>query len=372
MTAILIFTGSPGPSIGTAAAATALHAASQGRKTLLFSLAPTMNLGVLLGSTIGSVPALVAPQLDALTLDGPAELAAAWEQSRARLPAPLSQIAGDELPLLPGLELLFGLLRLRELALNYQLVVLDAGSHDLLLRALALPDGLRWMVRHLLGLDRGPGRSSASVARAALPTSFIPSDAFNGIQDIRVQAEQLRGLVHAPNAAARYVLRPDRLGLEEARLAIPALQLHGLAVQGLIAGPMLPNGLASTPLAPLAEQQAAIYAEAAATWPSRPLTRLDLHADQPGLAALSTLGAQLEVEPPPRIVPIGETWQGAPAVAIELPGLPTNALQLTLSGDELIIRIGSYRRHILLPEGLRGGAIKATREGEYLIVRRRG
>ena len=44
---------------------------------------------------------------------------------------------------------------------------------------------------------------------------------------------------------------------------------------------------------------------------------------------------------------------------------------LTLSGDELIIRIGGYRRHILLPEALRGGAIKATREGEHLIVRQR-
>jgi arsenite/tail-anchored protein-transporting ATPase len=70
-------------------------------------------------------------------------------------------------------------------------------------------------------------------------------------------------------------------------------------------------------------------------------------------------------------VPIAEAWQGAPAIAIELPGLPKNALQLTLSGDELIVRIGAYRRHILLPEGLRGGAIKATREGEYLIVRKR-
>lgn len=371
MTAILIFTGSAGPSIGAAAAATALHAASQGRKTLLFSLAPTMNLRVLLGSAIGTVPTPVAPHLDALALDGPVELAAAWEQGRARLPAPLSQIAGDELPLLPGLELLFGLIRLHELAPRYQLVALDAGSHDLLLRALALPDGLRWMVRHLFGLDRGPGRSSASVARAALPTSFIPSDALAGIQDIRVQAERLRRLLHAPGAAARYLLRPDRLALEEARLAIPALQLHGLAVQALIAGPMLPNGLQGTPLAMLAEQQAAIHAEIAATWPSRPLARLELHADQPGLAALGTLGAQLEAGAPPAVVPIAETWQNVPAVAIELPGLPTNALQLTLSGDELIIRIGSYRRHILLPEALRGGAIKATREGEYLIVRKR-
>jgi anion-transporting ArsA/GET3 family ATPase len=371
MTAILIFTGSAGPATATATAATALHAAGQGRRTLLFSLAPAASLGALLGSAVGAAPTPVAPQLDALALDAPAELANAWEQGRARLPAPLSQVAGDELPLLPGLELLFGLMRLSELAPRYQLVALDAGPHDLLLRALALPDGLRWTVRHLFGLDRGPGRSSASVARAALPTSFIPSDALASIQDIRVQAERLRGLLHAPSAAAQYVLRPDRLALEEARLAIPALQLHGLAVQALIAGPMLPNGLEGTALATLANQHAIIHSEAAAIWPSRPLARLELHADQPGLATLSALGAQLDHGKPAAVIPIVDTWQGAPAIAIELPGLPANALQLTLSGDELIMRIGAYRRHILLPEGLRGGAIKATREGDFVIVRRR-
>jgi arsenite-transporting ATPase len=371
MTAILIFTGSSGPSSATAAAATAIHTASQGRKTLLFSLAPPASLSALLGSAVGAAPTAVAPQLDALALDAPADLAQAWEQRRARLPAPLGQIAGDELPLLPGVELLFGLLRLHDLAPRYQLVALDAGPHDLLLRALALPDGMRWAVRHLFGLDRGPGRSSASVARAALPTSFIPSDTLANIQDLRVQAERVRGLINAPGAAARYVLRPDRQALEEARLSIPALQLHGLAVQALIAGPMLPSGLAGTPLARLADQQAAIRAEATAIWPGRALAQLDLHADEPGQAALGVLGAQLDVREPPAIVPIAETWQGAPAVAIELPGLPKNALQLTLSGDELIIRIGGYRRHILLPEGLRGSAIKATREGEHLIVRKR-
>ena len=371
MPAILIFTGSAGPASTIAAAATALHAAGQGRRTLLFSLAPAASLSALLGIAVGAAPAKLAPQLDALALDAPADLASAWEQGRARLPAPLGQIAGDELPLLPGLELLFGLMRLHALAARYQLVALDAGPHDLLLRALALPDGLRWTVRHLFGLDRGPGRSSASVARAALPTSFIPSDTLASIQDIRVQAERLRRLLHAPGAAARYVLRPDRLALEEARLAIPALQLHGMAVQALIAGPTLPAGLAGTPLDALAAQQAAIQAEAAAIWPSLPLARLDLHSDEPGLAALGTLGAQLDIGAPLAGVPIAETWRGAPAVVIELPGLPQSALQLTLSGDELIIRIGAYRRHILLPEGLRGGAIKATREGEHLIVRRR-
>jgi len=371
MTSILVFTGSAGPGIATAAAATAVHAASQGRRTLLFSLAPAGVLGALLGVTIGIAPAEIAPKLDALALDGPADLATIWEQNRTRMPSPLGQIAGDELPLLPGLEMLFGLLRLRELAPRYDLVALDAGPHDLLLRALGLPDGLRWIIRQLFGLDRGPGRSSASVARAALPTSFMPADALAAIQDIRVQAEQLRGLLNAPGAAARYVLRPDLAALEEARLAIPAMHLHGLAVPALIVGPMLPEGLEQTPLAALVARQAAIHARAAAAWPSRPLARLALHAGEPDLAALSAIGTELAIGAPAAGAPIAETWQGEAAVAIELPGLPKNGLQLTLSGDELIVRIGAYRRHILLPERLRGGAIRATREGEYLIVRRR-
>ena len=69
--------------------------------------------------------------------------------------------------------------------------------------------------------------------------------------------------------------------------------------------------------------------------------------------------------------PILEEYEGAPAVVIELPGMPKNALQITLSGDELIVRVGPYRRHILLPEGLRGASIKATREGDRVVVRRR-
>jgi anion-transporting ArsA/GET3 family ATPase len=370
MTSILIFTGSAGPGIATAAAATAAHAASQGRRTLLFSLTPAPSLSALLGVAVAAAPAEIAPKLDALAIDGPADLASAWEQSRMHLPAPLDRIAGDELPLLPGLEMLFGLVRLRDLAPSYDLVALDAGPHDLLLRALALPDGLRWTVRYLFGLDRGPGRSPASVARAALPTSLIPADTLATIQDIRVQAEQLRRLLHAPGATARYVLRPDRPALEEARLAIPALQLHGLAVPALIVGPLLPDGLDGTALATLAAQQQAIRAEAGAIWPGRALVSLTLHAG-PGLPALGASGARLDTGALPPASPIAEVWKGAPAMAIELPGLPNNALHLTLSGDDLIVRIGVYRRHILLPEGLRGGDIRATREDGHLVVRKR-
>jgi hypothetical protein len=59
-------------------------------------------------------------------------------------------------------------------------------------------------------------------------------------------------------------------------------------------------------------------------------------------------------------------------VAIDLPGLRRESLGLTVSGDELIVRAGPYRRHILMPEGLRGGtSIRAARQGDTLIIRPR-
>ncbi|HWQ13518.1 MAG TPA: hypothetical protein VNL77_11995, partial [Roseiflexaceae bacterium] len=91
------------------------------------------------------------------------------------------------------------------------------------------------------------------------------------------------------------------------------------------------------------------------------------------LAGLRAVGAGLQELPDgPLVTPIAERHGGEPALVVDLPGLPQGTLQLTLSGDELIVAIGPYRRHVLLPEGLRGvTAIRATREGSLLVVRRR-
>jgi anion-transporting ArsA/GET3 family ATPase len=376
MTHILVYTGNAGPGIAIAAAATALRTAERGHHTLLFSLDSAHSLGALLGVPMSSAPSEIAPQLDALALDALADLAATWDKSRASMPAQLAQVSGDELPLLPGLEAFFGLLRLRDLAPRYDRVVVDAGPHDLLLRALALPDSLRWGVRLLFGLDRGPGRSSASVARAILPTTFMPINALDRVQETRVEAERLRTLLTTPGAAAaHYVLRPDIPALAEARLAIPALQLHGLTAAALIAGPLLPDDATDERIAALAEQQTETVAEARTLWPTRPLLRFTLSAGA-GLAVLHQTARQLDEPQPSNEPPLNpalvEQLDGAPALAFELPGMPKNALRLTLSGDELIVQIGPYRRHILLPQELRGSSdIKATREGDRLLVRRR-
>lgn len=365
----LIFTGNAGPGIAQAAAAAALRSAGAGRRTLLVSFGTPQSLGALLGTPLGDGPTAVMPDLDALALDPLAALGAAWERNRAHLPEAMARVPADELPLLPGSESFFGLAQLAAQAAHYEQVVLDAGPHEALLRTLATPDSLRWLVRLLLGLDRGAGRSSASVGRALLPSAFIPADFRDRVQDLRVQIEEARAaLLERSATVAQYVLRADAPALADAQLAVPALQLHGLAVAALLVGPLLPGDAADARLGPLLEAQAEVLEQTRRLWGAV----LPFETPAPGLEGLRGLGAALARAPTQTSAPVAYQHEGTPAVVVALPSLPRGALQITLSGDELIIRIGPYRRHILLPEGLRGhNDIRATREGERLIVRRR-
>lgn len=356
----LIFTGNPGPGITIAATAAALGMAASGQRTLLLTLGSSAGLGALLGVELSAHPTTVASNLDVLVPDPATELADVWSKSTAQLPAGLARMAADELPLLPGFGALFGLLRLVGLRNTYERIVIDAGPHDALLLALGLPDSARWLIRLLLGLDRGPGQSRTSVSNGLLPSDFLPNGFVNGTQDVRVQIERTRADLIAPSSAcACYVLRPDAVGLAEARLALPAIQLHGLAVPTVAVGPLRPSE--------------DIPEETATLWPTRPWIPFPAptSAGIPGLISLSPALASCDpLDAPP--TPVLDRHQGAPAIAADLPGLPKGALGLTLSGDELIVRIGPYRRHILLPDGLRGTtAIRATREGDLLIIRRR-
>lgn len=368
---MLIFTGPVGVA-SLAAAATAAAAATRGSRTLLASIGPSHAVATLAGVPPGGNPRPVGPGLDAWCLDPLADLERIW----SALPAG-SRIAGDELPVIPGTDLFLAVASLRTLATGYDLVCVDAGPPDTLLRALGVPDMFRWMVRLLLGLDRGPGRSSASVARALVPVGLLPfpMEWTSNLQEARVRLEQLRDETVAPTRArVRYVLRADRAGLDEARVALPALQLFGLAVEAIIAGPLLPR---TDGLAPLVEEQEAVAARAATVWPGRPVLHMPAGPTPAGYAALASLGATIyaaasPLPETPLASPVRLSGPPEPGAALDLPGLPREAIGLTLSGDELVIRAGIYRRHILLPEGLRGTtAIKAARQGETLIVRPR-
>jgi anion-transporting ArsA/GET3 family ATPase len=344
---------------------------AQGRRVLLTSLGPNHGLGAALGLPLNHEPQQVLPGLDACSLDSPALVRSLWERLRGRISGPLAQLSPDEIPLLPGADTLLGAARILALAQNYDVVVVDAGPADGLLRSLCVPDGFRWGLRLGLGLDRDPGRSPQSQQRSLIPSALLPPAWIAPVQEARVRLEAARDQFAAA-ATALFVLPPEAGALEAARLAIPGLQLYGMHVSGLVCGPLIPTDVADERLAPLAAAQTQVAAEAAELWAPLPTLLLSATAPEHGADALAALGARIfgdtaifvrQGSPPVEIL-------AEPALALRLPGLPKGQLQLALSGDELIVGVGPYRRHLLLPASLRGArSIRASREGDTVVIR---
>ncbi|NTU84041.1 MAG: chromosome partitioning protein [Chloroflexales bacterium] len=368
----VLFTGPVGIT-ALAAAATAAAAAAGGSRVLLASVGPSHPVAAIAGIQPPAAPQPLAAGLDLWCLDPLADMNSLWG---AIWPSSSAPITGDELPVIPGIDLFLAIAHLRGLP-SYDLVCVDGGPPEALLRALGIPDAFRCLVRLLIGLDRGPGRSSTSIARAIIPTGLLPMplEWLGWVQDARVHLERLRDEVIAPaSMQVRYVFSPDRGSLADAQLNLPTLQLFGLAVESLVAGPLLPP---APGLEALAAEQAATISQAGAIFHGRPVYGLEAVATPDGLETLTRLGLRLygadsPLPGPPLNPPVTVGGLPEPYITLDLPGLPREALGLTLSGDELIVRAGPYRRHLLMPEGLRGiTAIKASRQGEKLIIRPR-
>lgn len=375
----LIFTGNGSAGIALTAAITAVAAAQKGQRTLIASVGPSHSLSTLFQTSLSDTPQTLAPNLDAWEHNPFTTMEAQLEKLRPNLVGSIAQISGDELPTLPGLDLFLALNYIqRHAADTYDLVVIDAGPHDLLLRALSIPDGFRWLLRLIFGLDRDPGRNPESVNQALLPSNLLTFSSINAVQGVRVELEQLRDrAVDTLHTTARYVLRPDAPALEDARLAIAALQLHGLAIDSLVVGPLLPDHVSDTSLSTIAAQQQDIVAAAQQTWQERTLFRLLMEQENQGIESLAKAGKALYQEHEPNetfgvVRPVEYGNGDDPFIAMQLPGLPREAMNLTLGYDELVVQIRHYRRHLLLPKSLRGTtSIRASREQDRVTVRLR-
>ena len=153
MVRVVLVTGKGGVGKTTLAAATALRAASLGARTLLVSTDAAHSLADVLGMNLGAEPSPVVERLDGLQLDGRHELQRSWhiiaEYLRRLLGfTELDRLHVDELIVVPGLDQLVALARLRALAAEgrWDAIVVDCAPSADSLRLLTLPDVLSWYV----------------------------------------------------------------------------------------------------------------------------------------------------------------------------------------------------------------------------------
>jgi arsenite/tail-anchored protein-transporting ATPase len=383
---ILLFTGKGGVGKTTAAAATAVRAAKLGHRTLVMSTDPAHSLADSFDEEIGAEPRQVADNLWAEQIDSQARLEANWREIQDYVINLLNwggvnQIEAEELSVIPGLDELFSLIDINRYHRKggYDLLVVDCAPTAETLRLLSLPDALGWYIDRIFPSSR----RMAAVARPLLGRIGnlppIASDAvFAAVERLYRNLERVRELLAEPESSTvRLVVNPEKMVVAEARRTYTYLSLFGYRVDAVVVNRLLPDDVTDPYFGKWKDIQADHFRTITESFAPLPILTCRLFDDEMvGLSRLDDVATEVYGDRDPAAVlatttPIRVTKErGGYALRLDLPFAERADLDIMRKGDELLVKVGQYKRNVLLPQALRALEVAdANLRGGTLVVR---
>ena len=246
-TRILLFTGKGGVGKTTCAAATALQAARDGKKTLVLSSDPAHSLADALDQDLGPEPTEIVDDLYAQEVDLYYSMKKYWGNMRELMLTVfrwqgVDQIAAEELAALPGMNEGSVLLWLEQAVRenDYDLIIVDSAPTGETLTLLTLPQVTQWWLAKAFPFQKFAFKS---VGFGVRKTTGIPLDkGYEELEAIFEKLETIRDiLAHRPTTSIRLVMNPEKMVIQEARRAYTYLQLYGYGVDSVVVNRVLPE-----------------------------------------------------------------------------------------------------------------------------------
>ncbi|HEX6913471.1 MAG TPA: ArsA family ATPase [Longimicrobium sp.] len=364
-TRILLFTGKGGVGKTTCAAATALHAAEAGYRTLVLSSDPAHSLADALDERLGPEPREIAPRLWAQEVDLFYSMKKYWENMRNLLLAVfrwqgVDAVAAEEMAALPGMAEGSVLLWLEQFQRSgeYDLIVVDSAPTGETLTLLTLPQATQWWVSKAFPLQKTAIRTAGFALRK---TTGIPLDrGYDELNRLFEQLKRIQAVLADPSVSSiRLVVNPEKMVIQEARRAYAYLQLYGYGVDSVIVNRVLPAEGTGEVFRPYVHAQAGYLAEIERSFSPLPILRVPHRGQEVfGLPLLRGIGGEIYAgRDPTAVFYHGHTYRVRPVAGgyvLEL-RVPTGGevkASARQHGDELVIQLDSQRRSYSLPHFL--------------------
>ncbi len=381
---IVLVTGKGGVGKTTVAASTAIASADRGHRTLVTSTDPAHSLSDALGIPLGTESGRVADGLDGQQIDTQRQLDRYWGSIRRQLMDVLdwggaAGIEAEEFLVLPGMDELFALLEVNRHARSgdYDVIVVDCAPTAETMRLLSLPEVLSWYFEKVMPTERKIMKAARPILTRITDLPIPEDEVFGAAQSVFESIEGVKELIGATDVtAARLVVNPEKMVIDEARRTYSYLGLFGYGVDGVIVNRVLPDLVAD----PYFERWRAIQKGHLDTideaFGDVPRLRLRLFDDEMvGFDRLRLMAAELygstdpilgfEAKSPFRIVETPD----AVTMELDIPLADRADLDISRVGNELLVRLGPYQRSFVLPDALlRREVTRARLEGNTLRV----
>ena len=388
---ILLFSGKGGVGKTSLAAATGLELSRLGYRTLVMSVDPAHSLadafdletGLFHGQTGDPYP--INDRLAIHEVNIQKEIKRHWKEISSYVVSVLrttgiSDVEAEELAILPGMEELSAMMWVNQFRREqaYDVIVLDCAPTAESMRFVSMPTTLEWYMKHIFPFQRGIIRAVRPIANRVSPVELPTEGYFSNIQQLFAKLDGVAELLEDPaTTSVRLVTNPERMVLRETQRAFVYFSLHGLTVDSVIVNRVLPDAVTDAWFQEWRASQARVLEEIDAYFAPVAVKRVPLFTHEVlGRERLEELARALyaEGEDPARVerteAPYTFTKRdGHYEVNLRLPFAAKGEVGLFKKGDELVVEIGTLRRHIGLPTSMSGMApTRARLENRILTV----
>ena len=293
--------------------------------------------------------------------------------------AGVETIQAEELSVLPGLDEIFALIDVKTHVEGgrYDLLVVDCAPTAETLRLLSLPEVMSWYIERIFPVERRVMKTIRPIVTRMTSLPIAGERFYAAVERLhRNLAAVHEILTDEATSTVRLVLNPEKMVISEARRTYTYLGLFGYRVDAVIVNRIIPEDVTDPYFGKWKDIQAEHLRTVHESFEPVPiLTARLFDREMVGVDLLGDMGVEVYGRRPVTDVlfrddPIRVRRRaGGYVLTMRLPFVSREDMDIHRRGEELYIRVGSYKRNLVLPQTLQRMEVRgANFVGDHLEI----
>ena len=260
---------------------------------------------------------------------------------------------------------------------EFDMVVVDCAPTAETLRLLSLPEVMNWYIERIFPVERRVVKTIRPMLSRMTTLPIAGDQVFAAVERLHRNLDAVKQILTDENVSSvRLVVNPEKMVIAEARRTYTYLGLFGYRVDAVVVNRIIPEEVVDPYFGKWKDVQAEHLQTVHESFEPVPiLTARLFDREMVGLPLLEEMGDEVYGERDATDIlyrddPIGVRKRGSGYVlSMRLPFVSRDEMDIHRRGEELFVRVGSYKRNLILPQTLKRMVVReANFAGDHLEI----